>query len=555
MGVGLSKTSDDLFIYKPNSKIGSLSAEEDQKFLNECFVELPCLEAILDPSDPTSILLGRTGSGKSAIVQRIIATQDNVIELDPEALAFNYVANSSAIQAYGKLGVDFDPFFRLLWQHIISVELLRSKFHINDEASQRSFLSRLQESLSSRKKKDAIEYFRTYGDDFWLESGVRAREITTTFLDKIKSHVGISGEIIGAGAGVGGERNVSEQERVEIVTKVQRVVDDVQIRQLANVIDYLQEDVFTDPKNVFYLVIDNLDTNFAVDAVKFRLLGALIESLKKFRKVKALQIVITMRADVFERITREVNHVNFQSNKFRDYTAEIKWSRPQLEELVDLRIASLFREKYTGKRGSISTILPPKIRKETILSYLFERTFLRPRDTIDFLNTVLDQAVGKGQISETVVNNAEGIYSSNQLTALKEEWSSVFPNVSGMLRLLEGMKDGTEVKNIPRKMIETAVEILATTTEENDPIVSRAQSLYEPGSETHEAALIEVAKEILSGLYLTGAVGVKPGSKSSTQWAQSHSPTISPGEMTGDSKVYVHKSLHRSLGITPIKSK
>src|SRR5579872_6440689 len=80
--------------FRKHASIGAAAAEEDSKFLAECFVDNGDLEPLADCSDRRRIILGRTGAGKSALVQRLSESSKAII-INPETLSFNYLTNST----------------------------------------------------------------------------------------------------------------------------------------------------------------------------------------------------------------------------------------------------------------------------------------------------------------------------------------------------------------------------------------------------------------------------------------------------------------------------
>jgi hypothetical protein len=52
-----------------------------------------------------------------------------------------------------------------------------------------------------------------------------------------------------------------------------------------------------------------------------------------------------------------------------------------------------------------------------------------PRDAIQFFNECLKASVGEENISAQNLIEAEGIYSSNRLRALQDEWYADYPNL------------------------------------------------------------------------------------------------------------------------------
>ena len=59
------------FIFRENYKIGYLDAESDQSTLKECFVDYGMLD-MLRGDGPERVVIGRTGSGKSALLEMLL---------------------------------------------------------------------------------------------------------------------------------------------------------------------------------------------------------------------------------------------------------------------------------------------------------------------------------------------------------------------------------------------------------------------------------------------------------------------------------------------------
>ena len=125
----MEKTSQSEFKFRRSDTIGAASAEEDTDFLRECFVQTDDYDVLKNMDDIRQIVLGRTGSGKSALFERLKQEGgDRVIAIEPHELALTYVSNSSVIRYFSELGVNLDPFYKLLWRHVLTVEILRRHF-------------------------------------------------------------------------------------------------------------------------------------------------------------------------------------------------------------------------------------------------------------------------------------------------------------------------------------------------------------------------------------------------------------------------------------------
>ena len=113
----LSRT--ERFRFKRTDSIGAAAAEDDGEVLKDCYVDTGALQLLQDIGDRRRIVLGRTGTGKSALLAILEQSQpERAIKLSPEHLALTYVANSTILNFFGSIGVNLDPFFKLLWRHV-----------------------------------------------------------------------------------------------------------------------------------------------------------------------------------------------------------------------------------------------------------------------------------------------------------------------------------------------------------------------------------------------------------------------------------------------------
>lgn len=116
--------------FRKNIDIGSLDAESDHLLL-KAFVEKHELEVLEDINNVKSIIIGRTGAGKSALIKYIENNEDHVVRIDPESLSLRHLSNSDIINYFKKIDVKLDLFYKLLWKHVFIVELIKIYFNNN----------------------------------------------------------------------------------------------------------------------------------------------------------------------------------------------------------------------------------------------------------------------------------------------------------------------------------------------------------------------------------------------------------------------------------------
>lgn len=61
----------DKFKFRRHATVWSAAAEEDEQFLLECFLDTGDLSTLVDCYNPRRIVLGRTGTGKTALLNQL----------------------------------------------------------------------------------------------------------------------------------------------------------------------------------------------------------------------------------------------------------------------------------------------------------------------------------------------------------------------------------------------------------------------------------------------------------------------------------------------------
>ena len=129
-----------------------MSAAEQDSLLPDCFFPTTTYRIVRDITDPRAGLIGRSGSGKTAILERLKLDGYRTVSVNPEELAFRYLGNSDLIQALRESGINLDYFYKLLWRHVFIVEILKHRFP--DDAGQTGLIWQLIERIRHRVKPD-----------------------------------------------------------------------------------------------------------------------------------------------------------------------------------------------------------------------------------------------------------------------------------------------------------------------------------------------------------------------------------------------------------------
>lgn len=544
----MTKIPKKEFTFKKHMKVGEADAESDSRFLESCFIDTGDLEVLLDSSEPKSIVLGRTGVGKSALVEYIEKTCERVIRIEPEELALRHVSNSSIIKFFEEQGVDLDIFYNLLWQHTFAVELIKNKYDINTLENKISFMESMKERLSGNTKKlEALKYIEDWGEKFWVDTETRIKEFTKKLESNLQGS--LSGgttifELIAKGS-----RSITQEERAEVVHHGRQIVNEVQIQKLSKIINLLAEDIFTDSQQKTYLVIDRLDEKWVDDELRYRLIRSLIETIKKFRNIEPVKIIITLRKDLLDRVLHKTRDYGFQREKYKTLFLELTWSKNQLASLIDKRINTALKHKYTNSEVSFNDVFPEKIDKVDTIDYILDRTLLRPRDAIMFINECFSQSQGKSQIVNSTIKLAEKIYSHERVESLCYEWYVEHPLLSYYFKFLEKRPHSFKVNTITKDEISSFITSLLEKSMEISDELTKVSHEYFNADVVTDELLGTFRRTLFFTLYKVGVVGIKIDGVTTVKWSNDKTQDLVDSQILATSIIYTHKILWRALAI------
>ncbi|MGE8219181.1 MAG: P-loop ATPase, Sll1717 family [Stenotrophomonas acidaminiphila] len=536
--------SVDQIIWR-NFSVGAPDAEADRDLLALCYVDNGALELIRDPENHASIVVGRTGQGKSAVLLRLLDIEKNAVEIKPLELAFRFVENSTVIRFFEDSGVNLNLFYRLLWRHVLVTEFLRKRFNLRD----RTGLDRWIEGLEVKFKKDspkvkAISYLRKWGENFWQETEVRLTEVTKKIEEELS--VALEGSSALFKMKAGESARLTDSERAEVVSRGSAVVNRIQISDLNKMMQILAEEAFKDYQNIYFIAIDSLDEDWVSSESKLRLIRALIEEVRTFRgEMKNAKVLIALRQDLIEKVFEKTRDGGFQEEKYEIYYARVNWSREDLIELLARRVSEVFRRKYTGRAVGIDDVFPRVKGGESPYDYMLDRTLSRPRDVIAFANECFRTAADRNRVSWAAIFEAESAYSRKRKNALIDEWLNTLPSVKDALDVLQGMPETFSRSAIIEAKIESVATQLAVS-ERDDDLIRLCKKALEPKSSVTTAQILSA---VLQVLYHVGAIGVKYSPESPYYWSYRDDPSLSQGDAKRVVSIKVHKMLWKALDI------
>jgi hypothetical protein len=536
-------------VFRRSMHLGALAAEQDSAYLADCFIDTGDLGILRNTDDHRCILIGRTGAGKTALRNRLLIEEERVIELNPESLALTYLSNSGVLRFFSSVGVKLDRFYRLLWRHICCIELIKACFSKNG-TFQRGFLDDILAKVSPvhNNKKKAVKYVEKFDRFFFQDTEHGVRHVTSTVESQLQGSVaaninfGMANADLNAAKG----RSLSSEVKEEFRELGQRVVDQQQIHDLDPMMDVLAEHLQANQQKRYYIIIDQLDTDWIDDEPKLQLIRALIDTaIQVTSKMGPVKVIVAIRQDLMERVLSATRSSGQQEEKYRSSTLEIRWTRKNLIQVIDSRISHLFKSQYTRDNVTHTDILPNKIGNQKAIDYVLERTLERPRDIIEFLNQGIIQAEGKPEITAQHLREAEGKYSRERLASVADEWGGIYPKLQRLVTLaLSARPREFLLSDILDEQVEELVLALFLEVNQNgfDAMSEYINAIVE--SEDWDECRIWLAWT----LYKVGIVGLKTQSYQKVSWSY-QGQDISQAEITGNTKVHIHKTFWRTLGI------
>lgn len=357
-------------------------------------------------SGQKSLIIGRKGSGKSAICRRLATPEGHQ---GPSILITPDDTAGDEIRRFELQGVTADTAKSLIWRYVFavhaarhltthartahgrripaSVRALRSFLHANGESGEASLYDRLRRGVSGLQEANL---------------SLKAFGVEATF--------GMSGASEGAQA-----------------SRQLEVLED-------GVATAFAELSCADSHPPLLFLVDQLEQVWTIDPESHALVTGLLLAAKHVtgHYGSAVRTALFIRADIYDTL-------NFgDGDKFHSDEIRITWTHDGLKDLALARAraslgASLTSEDLWGQ------LFPPYVRGEPITDYLFQRALPRPRDVIQFLNICQSVADERGgpTITEDDVLQATELFSRWKLQDLAKEYLINHPFLRSLFALFE----------------------------------------------------------------------------------------------------------------------
>lgn len=386
-----------------NLYFGKDDAESDMApggLLRQGFLKTAAYEAA--KAGKKSLIIGRKGSGKSAICMRLRAEATDGIAA---SLVTPDEISAEELRRFVLAGIPSAQSKALVWRYVLAVQ--SAKFAV-------------AQAIAHDVKSESIAKVRA----FLVENGeledLRFHEKFWRVIERIKSSISL--EAFGAKVSVDIQ---APAEGLRVGTEVEALE-----RYVATALSAITA---TEPSPRLLLLVDQIEKVWSNDRDSDDMVIGLLMASKHIAQVFSCVVpIVFLRRDIYDLL-------QFQDrDKFRGDEMHIDWTEARLVDLAHSRAqVSLGRDIDSNElwRG----LFVERMGDYSIERYLVNRTLMRPRDLIQLCNACRDAAEknGRSKVSRADVREATIQYSNWKLQDLANEYLVNFPFLGDLYVLFQ----------------------------------------------------------------------------------------------------------------------
>lgn len=473
-----------------SNPLGDVRAEADHSMLSRAFYETPDYLSLIE-SDEKSIVVGRRGTGKSALNYRLKKQWNDpkstlLIVIQPDE--HQTLALSPYIKKTGSKFLSIRASCRLLWRYGLLLEIaqkLESKYKIKEKIQSSEIIS-LHLNAWGGKEKD--------------------------FFDKLRGFV---------------KRVLAED--IPADEFIEALVDRIQISNLEREI----RSIASQANQKIHILVDRLDEGFDPEDSNIAFIdgaiNAIIDTSTNLRGF--VKPIIFLRDNIFRSVA---HHDPDFTRNIEGQTLRLHWDVNNLFYLVCNRIRLAFNDQTQNNKRLWTRYTSYDLHGEDGFKQCLKFTLYRPRDILILLNSAFENASKRDLSAEvTTISIADleksaKIISTNRLDDLCKEYMHIFPSINSAVSVFSNIN--------PEILFDEACSLLVS-------IFKSPKSL----ESSIELAIFSTPEDIIRSLYGIGFIGVFDNSSGS--YVFSHDGRKPDTEFLPNHKLLIHPCYWMALNL------
>ena len=467
--------------------LGDIRAENDTFMLDQAFLETADYKVLLESSD-RCVVVGRRGTGKSALVHRLNShwrkeSQTFVITITPEE--DQIIGLRGVLNLFGDHFLHIKAGSKIIWRYAMYMELLSNLY-------------------SHYKMKRLIDHSKL--SKHLNQWGDPKQNCSLKLRNKLKS--------------VLDENDSAENNIADLSSKL--CLDEI---------NYELSDIFEKSSHKFILLVDRLDEGYTPDDLGIAIVDGFVQSVidinsKNFENVRSL---VFLRDNIYRAIA--INDPDFTRN-IEGQVLRLHWDDYGLFNLVCNRLRVAYKNNQENNTRLWNTYSAREIQGRDGFRLALRLTLYRPRDILVLLNNAFLHAGNQGReviILEDIDSSAKSI-SDNRLHDLHKEYEVIFPALNCFT--------SSFTSGSPETTVARAVELIKMVLSKDDHEIAVQSDL----------SMFENPIQVLQRLYGIGFLGIFDDKASSFVFC--HDGRDPSKEILGESRLLIHPCYWLALNLT-----
>jgi hypothetical protein len=382
--------------------LGDIAAENEIQTLGLYFVKTPQFQQARQGH--ARLITGRKGSGKSALFYGIRNQFYNqrkylVIDLKPEGHQFTKLKENILKDLTEGLK---EHTLTAFWHYLLLMEIAHK---LVDYVKPYAYESR--ETIDNYRKLETVFNQLSFGEGDFSERLMK-------MIERLITH------------------SENKEGNIHNNSHVTSIIYGEEIKNLYNAIVPNLNKIET-----IWILFDNIDKGFpsyGINHEDILNVRCLVESTRKIQRTFnekdiTFNSIIFLRRDVYDLL------IDNTPDRGKESIANLDWSDPELVKELLLRRFKFQASELTGNFEEVwGRLFDYLIEGESSFQYIINRTFLRPRDILNFVSKCLQVCISRGhERVETIdINAAEKEFSEDMLNAISYEIRDVFPETQNI---------------------------------------------------------------------------------------------------------------------------